>query len=100
MSSKPHSMSDDQLLVERWMTPDHEWQGSTEACQALAAYARRLEEQYQSALDALREACLHQGLPEDATPERIARHFRGNREFKEGFDKLAEESNPASRAEA
>lgn len=44
-----------------------------------------LEGQYQAALDALREACLHQGLPEDAPTDRIAAHFRNNREFRDSF---------------
>ncbi len=45
--------------------------------------------------EALREACLHQGLPEDAPPERIAAHFRNNREYREGWDALASVREPA-----
>ena len=47
----------------------------------LAVRCRELE-------DALREACLHQGIPTDTAPERIAAHFRNNRAYREGWDAL------------
>jgi hypothetical protein len=52
---------------------------------ALAARLREAEE-------ALREACLHQGLPADAQSKQIAAHFRNNREYREGWDALAASS--------
>lgn len=75
----------------------NEWLDALAALDRIVAGSRSLEEQYQAALDALREASLHQGLPEDAPPDRIAAHFRGNREFAGGFRKIAEESSPATK---
>lgn len=48
-----------------------------------------LADRVEAAETALREACLHQGLPIDAPPERIATHFRNNREYREGFAALS-----------
>lgn len=53
------------------------------------AHWRRRAEQAEARLreyeEALREACLHQGLPENAEPARVAAHFRRNREYREGW---------------
>jgi DICT domain-containing protein len=77
------------VVIER--NPEHTWERYLE----LMDENTRLQEQYQTALDALREACLHQGLPEDAPPDRIAAHFRNNREFRESaevYDRMADAS--------
>jgi hypothetical protein len=55
----------------------------------LARAAAIVDAELERVTAALREAALHQGLPEDADPDRIAAHFRNNREYREGWDALA-----------
>jgi chromosome segregation ATPase len=57
---------------------------------------RETERRLAEATEALREAKLHQGLPEDAPPERVAAHFRNNREMREGFEELRAEPATAT----
>lgn len=57
------------------------WDGWQENALTAEDHVQKLEA-------ALREAKLHQGLPEDAPPERVAAHFRNNREYRQGWDSV------------
>lgn len=74
---------DGMLVAECWPVPVD--QDSTLDEQRVAERiaellnAHGLESAQDATADALREACLHQGLPVDTPPAMIAQHFRSNR---------------------
>lgn len=79
-------------LREAVANEDHNAKLTPSQSKAVLDQLERLQE-------AIREACQHQGLPVDTTPERVAVHFRNNRAYREGWDGLAARSRRRNKSD-